>query len=151
MSKGCCGRTTRSSRHERGKYLLVVHLARLYSPAYAAVQPERWNGWGYEDTEFFLNASQKVALSGSRYLFSGKALPDLRPWMEEKAGLNIDYKSPSQTMDVLVTKMEQATRHLPDFKEQHSEFFAEISGQYQSISFDMAERIKHAHGHTCQV
>jgi len=56
-----------------------MHLLQLISS-----KQVKWNGWGYKDTEFYLNEAGLVALRGSRYLFSGKALPDLRKWMEDK-------------------------------------------------------------------
>ena len=56
----------------------------------------RWNGWGYADTKFELNKKGQVQLSGTRYLFSGKVFPDMRTWVEDVVGINIDNETPSQ-------------------------------------------------------
>lgn len=78
-----------------------------------------------------------MSLSGNRYLFSGKALPELRAWMEDKVGLNINNTSFSQE------KMEP----LPA-PTRHEEFLAEIKGSYNELHFSDVERIYHCHGQT---
>jgi alkyldihydroxyacetonephosphate synthase len=98
----------------------------------------RETGWGYTDTKFELNEKGQVSLNGSRYLFSGKALPSLRTWMEDNAGLDIDYATPVQ--DNLVVP--------PSVR--NEAFLAQVEGHYAHISFTDKERLFHGHGHTTQ-
>ena len=98
----------------------------------------RWSGWGYHDTAFDINDKGEAYLKGTRYLFSGKTLPHLRPWMEENAGLDIDNASPAQD-DCPVPPPQQ-----------NEGFLAEIKDQYAAISTTDKERLFHAHGHTTQ-
>lgn len=95
-------------------------------------------GWGYKDTKFTLNHQGLVSLSGSRYLFSGKALPSLRSWMEESAGLNIDDASPPQPQGPVPAAI------------RNEDFLAQIEGNYAKMSFSDRERLFHGHGHTTQ-
>ncbi len=52
------------------------------------------NGWGFKDTDFFINEQGLVELSGSRYMFSGKVLPNFRKWCEDVVGLDIGDETP---------------------------------------------------------
>jgi alkyldihydroxyacetonephosphate synthase len=99
----------------------------------------RWNGWGYNDTEFELNEQGLVRLSGSRYLFSGKVLPELRKWMEDNIGADIADQTPPQTSLPVVA---------PSVR--NESFLNAIEGHYGRIAFDDDERVFHGHGHTCQ-
>lgn len=139
--------------------------------------PVRWNGWGFKDTEFFVDgrqetttaqktqaaqhrrprltltcdccalsrpcvcatASTSIGIHGRRYLYSGKLLPSLRPFMERVAGLDISKTSPSQS----------APKPLPP-PTLHGQFMADIQGQFVRWSSADDERLFHAHGHTCQ-
>jgi hypothetical protein len=56
----------------------------------------RWNGWGFADTEFALDNRDHAVLTGDRYLFSGKVLESLRPWMEGAVGLDLAVRATSQ-------------------------------------------------------
>jgi hypothetical protein len=100
--------------------------------------PTKWNGWGFKDTEFSLNDDGAVSLNGKRYLFSGKTLPSLRPWLEEKAGLDVNDASPAQnTVDV-------------DASIRNEAFLAAVQGKYKYISYSDEQRLFHSHGHTSQ-
>lgn len=100
----------------------------------------RWSGWGFTDTEFELNSEGLVYLTGSRYLFSGKALPSLRLWMEESAGLNVEDATPCQPHPDVPAPIK------------NEEFLAELKtlGCYSKLTFGDKQRMFHGHGHTVQ-
>lgn len=99
----------------------------------------RWNGWGYDDTEFVVNEQGNVRLTGSRYLFSGQVLPHFRGWAETKVGLNINDVSPPQD------KMKA-----PAIVNKNDAFLADIKASCNRFSLNDDDRIFHAHGHSCQ-
>lgn len=100
--------------------------------------PVKWNGWGFDDTELVLNQRGQVELTGSRYLFSGRELPSLRKWMEENAGLNVEWTSFSQPHPTLPEPV------------RNEKFLEAIKGAYSRISFSSQERLLHVHGHTAE-
>lgn len=98
----------------------------------------RWNGWGYDDTRFQLNHAGQVEISGNRYLYSGKVLPNVRPWFEAVLGLNINDTSPAQsTMTVPPALLNEAFVQTLKHK---------CNGM--KISWSDIDRIDHAHGHS---
>ena len=99
----------------------------------------RWNGWGFKDTEFFYDGAGSIGIKGQRYLYSGKLLPSLKPFMEATAGLDITKTSPSQE--------KPQTPHPPQI---NGEFMSAIEGHYVRFDTTDDERLFHAHGHTCQ-
>ena len=51
----------------------------------------KWNGWGYKDSEFVYDATEKVIrFTGSRYDISGKRLPRMCEWASSTLGINFD-------------------------------------------------------------
>eukprot|EP00743_Colponemidia_sp_Colp-15_P002674 GILK01002897.1.p1 GENE.GILK01002897.1~~GILK01002897.1.p1 ORF type:complete len:630 (-),score=93.02 GILK01002897.1:76-1785(-) len=98
----------------------------------------RWNGWGYKDTEFRVNSDGCVELTGDRYLFSGKVLPNFRPWAEKEIGLNMDNQ---------VTGQEACPVPAP---RRNEEFLRAVSKACKRLSFEDGERLFHGHGHSCQ-
>lgn len=100
--------------------------------------PTKADGWGFPDTELRINQKGDVELSGSRYLLSGKTFPSLRPWLEEKASLNVDYTSPARPQ----TKIPSPIRN--------QAFLEAVKNSYHRLSFSKDERYFHAHGHTAQ-
>ncbi|CAE7838210.1 ADPS, partial [Symbiodinium sp. KB8] len=53
----------------------------------------KWDGWGYQDTQFFINKQGDVELSGKRYdgvFEDGRVLPKFRDYAEAKIGLKIE-------------------------------------------------------------
>jgi len=102
-------------------------------------EPLKWNGWGYDDTEFVLNSKGELYLSGNRYSLCGVSFPKLRPWAERLLGLDIQHTSP-------------ANKKLPQVNDpiKHQEFLSKIEGQYLKLSFEAADRLFHGHGHTCE-
>ena len=99
---------------------------------------QKWHGWGYDDTEFILNAEGVVQLSGDRYLFSGKTLPSLRQWMEDSAGLDVEAYSPPQENPTVPQSII------------NDEFISSIKSHYKKIAYGDEQRLFHAHGSTCQ-
>ncbi|CAI2362092.1 unnamed protein product [Moneuplotes crassus] len=96
-------------------------------------------GWGFKDTEFVIDdKTGKVGLTGDRYVFSGKLMPDFRTWAESKIGIDIDKIAVAQkAMDV----------DPPTFNE---EFLDSLDYNFSRISFDDKERMMHSHGHCLQ-
>ncbi len=101
-------------------------------------EPFKWNGWGYDDTEFKLNAQGEVFLSGKRYwlrynfdaikiynIFSGVSFPKLRTWAEQSLGLDIEHKSPAN----------KNMQEIPD-PIKNTAFLQEIENNYVKISFE---------------
>ena len=57
----------------------------------------RWNGWGYRDTGFFLNASKEIEVLGSRYAVvfeSKRTLPKFVAWAEKYVGMSFIEETP---------------------------------------------------------
>jgi len=102
--------------------------------------PVRWNGWGFKDTEFYYDqASGAIGIKGQRYLYSGKLLHALRPFMEKVAGLDLSKTSAT---------MPQPNPVPPP--RVNGDFMAAITGHFIRFSTADDERLFHAHGHTCQ-
>jgi alkyldihydroxyacetonephosphate synthase len=80
-----------------------------------------------------------IGIHGSRYLYSGKMLHALKPFMERVAGLDLSKTSPSQA----------TPPPLPEARI-NGDFMSAISGHYVRFSTSDDERLFHAHGHTCQ-
>lgn len=98
-----------------------------------------WNGWGYRDTEFIINDRGLVQLTGSRYLFSGKELPELRKWMEDNVGIDIADRVSSNA----------TPKNVPPLI-QNEAFLNDIKSHCKKMSTSDHDRVFHAHGHTCQ-
>lgn len=98
----------------------------------------KWNGWGYIDTELKLGSNGQISLTGSRYEVSGSTFPKLRPWAEEKLGLDINMTTPITNTEVPNMK--------PSIK--NADFLKSIEGQYLKLSFEDLDRFHHAHGHS---
>jgi alkyldihydroxyacetonephosphate synthase len=117
------------------------------TPAAAAAaeeeRPERkdvlkWNGWGFNDTKFEVDKDGVVALSGSRYMFSGQKLPYMRNFMETVIGLDLNHETPpTATLSCPTPKLNSA-------------FLDEIRGSVDSICMDDKDRVMHSHGHTAE-
>jgi len=102
-------------------------------------EPFKWNGWGYDDSEFKLNQQGHIFLSGTRYSLSGVAFPKLRPWAEQHFGLDVQHHSPPNPQ---MPKLPRASKH--------EQFLKEIEGHHLKISFEDKDRFFHAHGHTAE-
>jgi hypothetical protein len=101
-------------------------------------EPFKWNGWGYDDTEFKLNTQGEIFLSGKRYwlryapfpialrtFLSGVSFPKFRGWAEQVFGIDIEHKCPAnKTMQELPEPIKQAN------------FLQEIEGNYLKLSFE---------------
>ncbi|KAG8508190.1 Alkyldihydroxyacetonephosphate synthase, peroxisomal, partial [Galemys pyrenaicus] len=56
----------------------------------------KWNGWGYNDSKFFLNKKGHFELTGKRYALSGMILPVFKEWIQKALGVNLDHKTTSK-------------------------------------------------------
>lgn len=96
-------------------------------------------GWGYKDTEFVLDdKTGQVGLTGDKYVFSGKMMPDFRSWAENKIGIDISQTTVAQkAMEVDPPTLNEA-------------FLDALNFQFSRISFLEKERMTHSHGHCLQ-
>jgi alkyldihydroxyacetonephosphate synthase len=99
----------------------------------------RWNGWGYDDSQFALNENGQLYFTGSRYELAGVELPYLRAWMENTLGLKAEETVPSQPLP----------KTFPPPIE-NKEFLKAIEGNCVRYTTDGVERLCHSHGHTAQ-
>jgi len=123
-------------KDENGNYRTIDF---LYREGRSKLDWFKEKGWGYKDTEFVLDdKSGQVGLTGDRYVFSGKMMPDFRNWAENKIGIDIDYTSvPQKAMEV-------------DPPLLNEEFLDNLDDHFSRISFDDKERMMHSHGHCLQ-
>lgn len=127
-----------------------IHAASIHTTSDSKEPPEtsdskeppetlvRWNGWGFRDTAFALNAKGQVALEGDRYLFSGSAMPNLRAWMEEHAGLRIEDHSPSQSHPDAPPAIE------------NKDFLHDVKEACKFYTTESRARVFHSRGHSMQ-
>lgn len=96
------------------------------------------NGWGFKDTEFILDKSGQVKLTGSRYLFSGQQLPKFREWCERECHIDLNVQTPAQAeISIQEPKVVQG-------------FLDEIKGKVNEVNLEKVCRLTHSHGHTMQ-
>lgn len=100
----------------------------------------KWNGWGYKDTKFVFNESDKTAAAiGNRYKISGHKLPLLVDWFTQTMGASIDRKTPAQP-EITADKLPKAIIN--------EEFLNEFKQTQIVFSDDPQDRLFRAHGHT---
>ncbi|RLN91441.1 hypothetical protein BBJ28_00026033, partial [Nothophytophthora sp. Chile5] len=118
----------------------------------------RWNGWGYADTQLFVNAHKVIEISGARYAEVFQSAPDrtlplLLPWAEKVLGLDANRRSPAsitcpEELQVLYTPQSD------DDSETHRALDAFLLLARDTVgaktSITMEERVSHAHGQTCE-
>jgi hypothetical protein len=90
-----------------------------------------------------VRACAQVTLGGTRYLFSGKELPELRKWLEQNVGVDINDKTESQPAP---RKPAPSVRN-----DRFIEAITRPAQQFVRLSFDDEDRVFHGHGHTAQV
>lgn len=98
----------------------------------------RSDGWGYSDTEFELTEKGQITLKGARYPFSGMVFPHFRPWIEKVLGINIEDR-------LMISHSNHYDKSI-----KNEGFLADLTACSKQISFTDADRLFHAHGHTCQ-
>jgi len=98
----------------------------------------KWNGWGYNDTEFRLGEDGKGTLTGSRYELSGKILPGIKDFLVKQ--FDIDFNRTTST--------QQQMPSIPEPTLNHS-FLEEIKNLDKvTVSLTEDDRLNRAHGHT---
>lgn len=118
----------------------------------------RWNGWGFADTELFVNDDSVIEISGARYpdLFENsgaRTLPSLLPWAEGAIGLSLARKSQATIRDV--SDLQIQPRQYGDNSAavlKALEIFLHTLQQQGGIraSTTLEERVRHSHGQTCE-
>jgi len=111
----------------------------LYPEGKSKVDWFKIHGWGFKDTEFVIDRrTDQVGLTGSRYTFSGKMMPQFKEWATEVAGIDMSKVTlPSKLMTVPAPII-------------NDDFLIGLEENYSRISFEDKERIMHSHGHTLQ-
>ena len=106
-------------------------------PPSSASDELRWDGWGFQDTEFRLGASGHVELTGSRYPLAGQELPYLLPFMRDQIKMPLEPKENC------------ASSAAPPAIE-HPQFLAALAKilPEDAIVRDAPTRRRHGHGHT---
>jgi alkyldihydroxyacetonephosphate synthase len=100
---------------------------------------ERFDAWGYEDTNFALE-NDLVTLKGSRYELSGKILPGLMTWASSIIG------QPLHLREEFIHK--QMTPIAPP--KIASEFLDGLTQHHISWTQDDTARRRHGHGHALE-
>lgn len=126
-----------SLKDESGNYREAIDY--LYREGRSKLDWFKEKGWGYKDTEFVIDdKTGQVGLTGDKYVFSGKMMPDFRAWAENKIGIDIDFTSfPQKSMEV----------DPPIYNE---EFLENLGNNFSRLSFINQERMMHSHGHCLQ-
>ncbi|KAK3596239.1 hypothetical protein CHS0354_030884 [Potamilus streckersoni] len=99
----------------------------------------KWNGWGYSDSKFIVNKDKHVEFTGERYQLSGHTMPQLRDWMMNTIGINLDHRTPAQP------SFTAADTPTPIKNES---FIMDMRRTGISLSDDCQDRLFRAHGHT---
>ncbi|EQC39987.1 hypothetical protein SDRG_02647 [Saprolegnia diclina VS20] len=113
------------------------------TPAPTASAKTRWDGWGYEDTNIFLNPQGVVEFAGTRYeeVFPAeRVLPGVRAWAESKVGLDVNRRI---TLNATPPKIKAGSEVM------HEGFLAEMASLALPVDLDPVTRVRHSHGQTC--
>jgi len=103
-------------------------------------EAESLDNWGFRDTSFAINESEKVTITGNRYELSGSELPRLLPWIRETLDIELDARDrfePNYPPEIA------AGITNPEFVSKIETVFAP-----NQVEFDADSRIRHGHGHT---
>jgi len=98
-------------------------------------------GWGYVDTEFkYDEISNQIMVTGNRYVYSGKILPNFKEWADAVLGMEIGPNVPHPKQDDMEVNPPMVNEG----------FMSAIEGQVGLVTQDKWLRIHHSHGHTMQ-
>eukprot|EP00037_Helgoeca_nana_P000215 m.20724 g.20724 ORF g.20724 m.20724 type:complete len:644 (-) comp10276_c0_seq1:201-2132(-) len=100
----------------------------------------KWNGWGYRDSGFEINADGLIVFQGERYDFGGTLMPDFLTWMQEERGIDLDKTAMPQ---------EPFAGEIPA-PIRNAAFAEAVEGHHSGLSYDNEDRLFRSHGHTCQ-
>ncbi|KAI1725288.1 FAD binding domain-containing protein [Ditylenchus destructor] len=105
----------------------------------------KWNGWGYNDSYFTLSPEKDVFLVSERYKhLNDKIMPQLRPWIEQNVGIDLDYKTPSISLEDLERKWSSSG---PQTRINET-FLEELRTNNISYSNALLNRLNRSHGQT---
>ncbi|XP_012882998.1 PREDICTED: alkyldihydroxyacetonephosphate synthase, peroxisomal [Dipodomys ordii] len=98
----------------------------------------KWNGWGYNDSKFFVNKKGQVELAGKRYPLSGMVLPSFREWVQTNLGIYWEHRTTSK-----------ASLNPSDAPPSivNEDFLYELKETNISYSQEADDRVFRAHGH----
>uniref|UniRef100_A0A1B6CGH0 Alkylglycerone-phosphate synthase n=1 Tax=Clastoptera arizonana TaxID=38151 RepID=A0A1B6CGH0_9HEMI len=100
----------------------------------------KWNGWGYKDSEFVVEADKKmIHFSGNRYPIGGRDLPYFTQWVQDVLDVDLNFKNIPQDIP----------RH-HDFPEPtlNPDFVLALKNENLDYSIDGMERLIRSHGQT---
>ncbi|KAG7380483.1 hypothetical protein PHYPSEUDO_007185 [Phytophthora pseudosyringae] len=126
------------------------------SPPLALSPATRWNGWGFQDTKLFVNASKVIELSGARYapVFANapdRTLPSLLPWAEKRLGLDADRGSPPSVTNPDELRLQNTLDEAGETHKSLVQFLRLASDEIGvKSSTTVEERVRHGHGQTCE-
>jgi len=98
------------------------------------------DGWGYLDTKFILRENMSVLLTGNKYTFCNKNMPDVVDFCTKIAHVTFNQKNP-----IMPNQLHIAAPPIINYT-----FFDAISHKISRISFENNERVMHSYGHTLQ-
>uniref|UniRef100_A0A1I8GBL3 Alkylglycerone-phosphate synthase n=2 Tax=Macrostomum lignano TaxID=282301 RepID=A0A1I8GBL3_9PLAT len=101
----------------------------------------KWNGWGYQDSQFAVTNQRTLTFTGQRYQLSGSEMPALVEWMEKALGASIDQRSPAK-----FTRPE----NIPPPVQVNADFMSAIRQLGLSHSDAGPDRLFRGHGHTLE-
>ncbi|XP_017885785.1 alkyldihydroxyacetonephosphate synthase [Ceratina calcarata] len=97
----------------------------------------KWNGWGYQDSEFRLNEKTEVIeFTGNRYPIGNTKLPYFTQWVHEKFGVDLQKKTTNQPLP----------ENLPEPR-LSSELLEAVEDTEIERSLKGIDRLVRAHGH----
>jgi len=100
------------------------------------VEINHLQGWGYKDTQFhFDGKTNRAKVTGYRYPYSEKWMPNLKSFTDEVTGIDLDVRMPLNPNPHVAAPV---INH---------EFLKEIGERgFTRRSFEKWERIMHSHG-----
>uniref|UniRef100_A0A1B0DQ65 Alkylglycerone-phosphate synthase n=1 Tax=Phlebotomus papatasi TaxID=29031 RepID=A0A1B0DQ65_PHLPP len=97
----------------------------------------KWNGWGYNDSKFYVNHDKILAFSGSRYPIGEQDLPNFTKWVLRK--FHVDLGNPQKSQDI--------PQNLPEPRVSE-EFLDNLKQLQVDFSTNGLDRLIRCHGQT---
>ncbi|XP_055712637.1 alkyldihydroxyacetonephosphate synthase [Phlebotomus papatasi] len=97
----------------------------------------KWNGWGYNDSKFYVNHDKILAFSGSRYPIGEQDLPNFTKWVLRK--FHVDLGNPQKSQGI--------PQNLPEPRVSE-EFLDNLKQLQVDFSTNGLDRLIRCHGQT---
>ena len=128
-------------------YPLIEPIFKGEERAEKAGSSESFGAWGYADSRFVVNAEEPkaitVTMKGNRYHLSGRAMPNLIPFLENETKIKFDPMKPTLTLRPVpnVAESDLSSDHL-------IKLHLVVGGDVNRISISAQERARHGTGHS---